>query len=178
MIGVSALLSDFIIDITFIMYQLHPSISINMKKIKLMSLKILEVFLCYLNHWRKLNTNKRYMHYHAVQERGYSYPTPLEEAVSVASMATESSDKESQGTSFGNTTDSQYNPSDVENDSTSSSGTDDSNNNVAHNHSECDGASSREDDSHNTTSFGGDLREKSKRAIRRPSYLKDYHLYQ
>lgn len=29
------------------------------------------------------------MHYHAVQERGYSYPTPHEETVSVASMATE-----------------------------------------------------------------------------------------
>ncbi|XP_050260924.1 uncharacterized protein LOC126705769 [Quercus robur] len=72
------------------------------------------------------------MHYQAVQERGHSYPTPHEEAVSVASMATESSDKESQGTSFGSTTDSQYNPSDVETDSTSSSGTDDSNNNVAH----------------------------------------------
>lgn len=118
------------------------------------------------------------MQYHAVQERGYSYPTPHEEAVSVASMATESSGKESQGTGFGSTTDSQYNPSDVETDSTSSSGTDDSNNNVSHSDSECDVVSSSENDSHNTTSFCGDLREKSKRATRRPSYLKDYHLYQ
>jgi len=49
---------------------------------------------------------------------------------------------------------------------------------VAQSDNECDVASSSENDSHNTTSFGGDLREKSKRAIRRPSYLKDYLLYQ
>lgn len=60
MIEVSAFATEFTIGITFIMHQLHQTISINMKKIKLMSLKILEVFLCYLNHWRKLKTNKRY----------------------------------------------------------------------------------------------------------------------
>lgn len=111
-------------------------------------------------------------------KKGVILIQPHMKKVSVASMATESSGKESQGTGFGSTTDSQYNPSDVETDSTSSSGTDDSNNNVSHSDSECDVVSSSENDSHNTTSFCGDLREKSKRAIRRPSYLKDYHLYQ
>lgn len=57
-IGVSALLSEFTIDITFIIHQLHQTISVNVKKIELTALKLLEVFLCYLNHWRELKTNK------------------------------------------------------------------------------------------------------------------------
>jgi len=42
------------------MHQLHHTISVSVKKIKLMSSKLLEIFLCYLNHWKKLKTNKRY----------------------------------------------------------------------------------------------------------------------